>query len=206
MTKVNLYNMKKEVVGDVELSDIFNVEYNEPVIHQVVVAVHNNQRQGTMANLTRSEVRGKAAKPWRQKGTGSARQGSRKGPQWTGGGIVFAKKPRDFSQKVNKKVKDLALCSALSQKLRQDELFIVDSIKVDAPKTKVMADMLDKFGFTGKSVAIVTDGVDDNVLRSSNNIQKLNVNEVRLLNACDIVENKFVVLTLDALKKLEEAF
>lgn len=206
MTKVNLYNMKKEVVGEVELGDIFEVEYNEPVIHQVVVAVHNNQRQGTMSNLTRSEVRGKAAKPWRQKGTGSARQGSRKGPQWTGGGVVFAKKPRDFSQKVNKKVKDLALCSALSQKLRQEELFVVDNISAESGKTKVMADMLSKFGFDGKSVAIVTADVDENVVRASNNIQKLSVNEVRLLNACDVVENKYVVLTQDALKKLEEAY
>jgi len=206
MIKVNLYNMKKEVVDSVELSDIFNVEYNEPVIHQVVVALHNNLRQGTMANLTRSEVRGKAKKPWRQKGTGSARQGSRKGPQWTGGGIVFAKKPRDFSQKVNKKVKDLALCSALSQKLRQEELFVVDKITMDTAKTKNMAEMLKNFGFEGKSVAIVTADNDENVVRASNNIQKLDVTEARLLNACDVVENKYVVLTLDALKKIEEAY
>ena len=131
MAKVKVYNMSASEVGQIELSDdLFAVEYNEALIHEVLVAYNANQRQGTKSALTRSEVRGHAKKPWRQKGTGRARHGSTKGPQWTGGGVVFAPKPRDFSKKVNKQAKRTALLSALSQKLAQNEITVLDKFEV----------------------------------------------------------------------------
>ena len=206
MAKLTVYNMKKEEVGNVELNDsLFNAEYKESLIHQVVVAMHNNARQGTKSTLTRSEVRGHAKKPWRQKGTGRARHGSSKGPQWVGGGVVFAPKPRDFSQKINKKMRDIAFASALSQKVKQNEVIVIDKIAFENPKTKEMVNMLNAFDLNKRTI-IVTAENDTIVNRVANNIQKLSVAEARLLNVCDIVENTNVVFTLDAIKKVEEAY
>ena len=206
MAKLTVYNMKKEEVGSVELNEgLFNAEYKESLIHQVVVAMHNNARQGTKSTLTRSEVRGHAKKPWRQKGTGRARQGSSKGPQWVGGGVVFAPKPRDFSQKVNKKMRDGAFASAISEKIRQNEVLVLDKIEFTEPKTKEMVKMLEAFDLNKRTI-IVTAENDTVVNRVANNIQKLSVAEAKLLNVCDIVENTNVVFTLDAIKKVEEAY
>ena len=206
MAKLTIYNMKKEAVGDLELNDsVFGASYNESLIHQVVVAMHNNARQGTKSTLTRSEVRGHAKKPWRQKGTGRARHGSTKGPQWVGGGVVFAPKPRDFSQKINKKMRDAAFASAFSQKIAQNEVTILDKIELETQKTKEVATMLDTFGLN-KRVIIVTAENDPMVVRCANNIEKLSVAEAGLLNVCDVVENTNIVITVDAIKKIEEAY
>lgn len=206
MAKLTIYNMKKEAVGEVELNDsVFGAGYNEPLIHQVVVAMHNNARQGTKSALTRSEVRGHAKKPWRQKGTGRARQGSTKGPQWVGGGVVFAPKPRDFSQKINKKMRDAAFASAISQKIAQNEVVVLDKIELQEQKTKEVANMLDTFGLNKRTV-IVTAENDPTVLRCAKNIENVSVAEVNLLNVCDVVENTNIVITVDAIKKIEEAY
>ena len=206
MAKLTIYNMKKEAVGDIELNDsVFGASYNESLIHQVVVAQHNNARQGTKSTLTRSEVRGHAKKPWRQKGTGRARHGSSKGPQWVGGGVVFAPKPRDFSQKINKKMRDAAFASAFSQKIAQNEVTILDKIELVENKTKEVATMLDTFGLNKRTI-IVTAENDPMVVRCANNIEKLTVAEVALLNVCDVVENTNIVITVDAIKKIEEAY
>lgn len=206
MAKLTIYNMKKEAVGEVELNDsVFGAGYNEPLIHQVVVAMHNNARQGTKSALTRSEVRGHAKKPWRQKGTGRARQGSTKGPQWVGGGVVFAPKPRDFSQKINKKMRDAAFASAISQKIAQNEVVVLDKIELQEQKTKEVANMLDIFGLNKRTV-IVTAENDPTVLRCAKNIENVSVAEVNLLNVCDVVENTNIVITVDAIKKIEEAY
>ena len=206
MAKLKVYNMKHEPVGEVSLRDeLFTAEYNEPLIHQVIVALQNNARQGTKCTLTRSEVRGHAKKPWRQKGTGRARQGSTKGPQWVGGGVVFAPKPRDFSQKVNKKMRDLALISAMSQKLAQNEISVVDKIDLTAPKTKAIADMLTAFGIKTSTV-IVTAEADSVVLKSVNNLENVDLTTAYQLNVYDVVANGNIVFTKDALQKLEEAY
>ena len=206
MAKLTVYNMKKEAVGDVELNDsVFGASYNESLIHQVVVAMHNNARQGTKSTLTRSEVRGHAKKPWRQKGTGRARHGSTKGPQWVGGGVVFAPKPRDFSQKVNKKMRDAAFASAFSQKVAQNEVTILDKIELVENKTKEVATMLDTFGLNKRTIIVTTEN-DPTVVRCANNIEKVTVAEAGLLNVCDVVENTNIVITVDAIKKIEEAY
>ena len=206
MAKLTIYNMKKESVGEVELNDsVFGASYNESLIHQVVVAMHNNARQGTKSTLTRSEVRGHAKKPWRQKGTGRARHGSTKGPQWVGGGVVFAPKPRDFSQKINKKMRDAAFASAFSQKIAQNEVTILDKIELAEKKTKEVATMLDTFGLNKRTI-IVTAENDPTVVRCANNIEKVSVAEANLLNVCDVVENTNIVITVDAIKKIEEAY
>ena len=206
MAKLTIYNMKKEAVGDIELNDsVFGASYNESLIHQVVVAMHNNARHGTKSTLTRIEVRGHAKKPWRQKGTGRAWHGSSKGPQWVGGGVVFAPKPRDFSQKINKKMRDAAFASAFSQKIAQNEVTILDKIELVENKTKEVATMLDTFGLNKRTI-IVTAENDPMVVRCANNIEKLSVSEVSLLNVCDVVENTNIVITVDAIKKIEEAY
>lgn len=205
MAKVKVFNMKAEEVGSYNLKDeVFGVEYNEPLIHEVVVAYNANQRQGNKSTLTRSEVRGHAAKPYRQKGTGHARQGSTKGPHYTGGGVVFAPKPRDFSKKVNKQAKRLALLSALSQKLAQEEVVVLDKFEVASAKTKDAQNFLNAFKFDG-SVLVVSSNNTDNELRATSNIPALNTVSVELLNVYEVVSNKNVVLTQDAIKYLEEA-
>ena len=205
MAKVKVYNMNAEEVGTKNLkNEVFGVEYNEGLIHEVVVAYNANQRQGTKSTLTRSEVRGHAKKPWRQKGTGHARQGSTKGPQWTGGGVVFAPKPRDFSKKVNKQAKRMALLSALSAKLADKNLTVLDKFEVNSAKTKDAQKFLDAFKFKG-NVLVVNAGNSDKELRAVANIPNLETVDVSLLNVYEVVANKNVVLTESAIKYLEEA-
>ena len=204
--KVKVFNMQNTEVSEVELNEaVFGAEYNEALIHEVIVAQHANLRQGTKSTLTRSEVRGHAKKPWKQKHTGHARQGSTKGPQFVGGGVVFAPKPRDFSKKVNKFAKRTAFVSALSQKLAQNEVVVLDKFALEQVKTKEVQNFLNAFGFD-KTVCLVTAEKDENALRASANIQRMNVTTANLLNVSEIVKNKQVVLTLDAVKSIEEAY
>lgn len=204
--KAKVYNMQNNEVAEIELNDaVFGAEYNEALIHQVVVAQDANLRQGTKSTLTRSEVRGHAKKPWKQKHTGHARQGSTKGPQFVGGGVVFAPKPRDFSKKVNKMAKRTAFVSALSQKLAQNEVVILDEFKLENVKTKEVQNFLDAFNFN-KTVCLVLPEKNDDVLRASNNIERVDVTTANLLSVSDIVKNNKVVLTRDAVKSIEEAY
>lgn len=206
MPSINIYNQKGESQGVLEVdSQVFGAEYNEPIIHQVVVAQRNNARQGTKSTLTRAEVRGGGAKPWRQKGTGRARHGSIRSPQWNKGGVVFAHKPRDFSQKVNKKVKQLAMRSALSAKLTNGDLIAIDQFKFDSLKTKEMVDILKALDID-KRVLIVTANKDENVIRVSNNLQNVRTISAELINVYDLVANKKCIMTVDAVKKIEEAY
>ena len=204
--KAKVFNMQNNEVAEVELNDtVFGADYNEALIHEVIVAQDANLRQGTKSTLTRSEVRGHAKKPWKQKHTGHARQGSTKGPQFVGGGVVFAPKPRDFSKKVNKFAKRTALVSALSQKLAQNEVVILDKFVLDAVKTKEVQKFLDTFKFD-KTVCLVLNEKNDDVLRATNNIARIDVTSANLLNVSEIVKNKQVVLTLDAVKSIEAAY
>lgn len=203
--KIDVFDMNgKKLSKPVELSDeVFGQEYNEALIHQVVVAQLANKRQGTKSTLTRTEVSGGGKKPWRQKGTGRARQGSIRAPQWTGGGVVFAPKPRDFSQKINKKMKVAATKSALSAKLADGNMIVLNELTLAEIKTKVMANMLKSFNVEG-SVLLVTAAKDDVVLRSSSNIQNLTVSTAELLNVYDLVANSKCIVTVDAIKMLEK--
>ena len=170
MPKVKVYNLEAEVCGNVTLKDeVFGVDYNESLIHEVVVAYLANQRQGNKSTLTRSEVRGHAKKPWRQKHTGRARHGSTKGPQWTGGGVVFAPKPRDFDKKVNAKAKRAAFLSAISTKLALDELKVVKDFEIADAKTKSVQKVLNNFQFS-KPTLLIVNGKNENLLRASANI------------------------------------
>ena len=204
--KAKVFNMQNAQVEEIELNDlVFGAEYNEGLIHEVIVAQDANLRQGTKSALTRSEVRGHAKKPWKQKHTGHARQGSTKGPQFVGGGVVFAPKPRDFSKKVNKFAKRTAFVSALSQKLAQNEVVILDKFALEQVKTKEVQKFLDTFNFN-KTVCLVLGEKNDDVLRASANIARMNVTTANLLNVSEIVKNKQVVLTKDAVKSIEEAY
>ena len=206
MPKVKLYDMKAQEAGEIELDDnVFAVEYNEPLIHEVVVAHLANKRQGTKCTLTRSEVRGHAKKPWRQKHTGRARHGDTKAPQFTGGGVVFAPKPRDFSKKINKQAKAQAFASALSQKLAQGELVVVDKFELENAKTKEVKQFVDGFKFPS-SVVIVTAQKDENALRACRNLQRVSINTADLVGTYDVVANKNVVMTADAIKFIQEAY
>lgn len=205
MAKVKVYNMKAEEVGSCNLSDdIFGVEYNEPLIHQIIVAYNANQRQGNKSALTRSEVRGHAAKPHRQKGTGMARQGSTKGPHFEGGGVAFAPKPRDFSKKTNKVARQTALLSALSKKLADNQITVLDKFDVASGKTKDAQNFLNAFKFDG-SVLVVGTNNSENAVKAVRNIKGLSAVAIELLNTYEVVSNKNVVLTEDAVKFLQEA-
>ncbi|MEG9429381.1 MAG: 50S ribosomal protein L4 [Christensenellaceae bacterium] len=206
MPSVKLYDMKANEVGKLDLNDaLFNAEYNESVIHQAVVTRLANERQGTKSTLTRSEVRGGGAKPWRQKGTGRARQGSIRSPQWVKGGVVFAPKSRDFSKKMNYKAKEVALFAALSQKIRADEVIFIDEIKVAAPKTKEMAAFLKAFKLDS-SVLMVLDNADEAVLRASANLKKVSTIPVRQINTYDVVKNAKLVISKKAVEYIEEVY
>ena len=206
MPSVKLYDMKANEVGALELNDaLFNTEYNESVIHQAVVQRLANKRQGTKSTLTRSEVRGGGAKPWRQKGTGRARQGSIRSPQWVKGGVVFAPKSRDFSKKMNAKAKEVALFSALSQKIRDDEVIFIDEIKVKEAKTKEMAAFLKAFNLE-KSVLIVMDNSDEAVLRASANLAKVSTIAAAQINTYDVVKNAKIVISKKAVEQIQEVY
>lgn len=209
--EVKVLNTAGSEVGTVELSDaVFGCEYNETLIHQVVVAYLANQRQGTKSTLTRTEVRGGGIKPWRQKGTGRARQGSIRAPQWIKGGVVFAPKPRDFSKKVNKKMKAQAFRSALSTKLADNELIVLDQLVLAEAKTKAMASILKNLNCNQKTLLVVAGEAEDanvvNVLRASGNIANLTVVNASLANVYQLVANVNVVATKDAIKQIEEAY
>ena len=204
--KSKLYDMSAKEIGEIELPEsVFDVTYNEALIHEVVVAHNANQRQGTKSTLTRSEVRGHAKKPYRQKHTGRARHGSTKSPEYKGGGVVFAPKPRDFTKKVNKQVKKIAFASALSAKLAQNDIVFIDEFKLDAPKTKEVQKFLDAFKLDRK-VVVVTDVPNADGVRAANNIENVELQIADLLSTYDVVANKTVVLTKSAVKSLEEAY
>ena len=206
MPKVKVFNMAGESVGTLTLKDeVFAVEENLPLIHEVVVAYNANQRQGTKSTLTRSEVSGHAKKPYRQKHTGNARQGSTKAPHQIGGGVAFAPKPRDFSKKINKQAKRLAFLSALSTKLAQNEITVVDEFKLNEVKTKEIQNFLNAFKFD-KSVVLVTEDKNADILRAGANIPTVSVTTADLLNTYEVVANKNVVLTKAAIKSIEEAY
>ena len=203
--QTKVYNINGEQVGTMKLNDeVFAVPYNEAVIHQVVVATLANGRQGTKSTLTRSEVRGGGRKPWRQKHTGRARHGSTKAPQWTGGGVVFAPKPRDFSKKVNKKVKELAFKSALSTRLEEKNVIVLDDLAIEA-KTKEMVNVLNNLKVE-KSVVIVTDSANENVVLAGRNIPTVTVSNADNLSTYEIVSNEKLIITKSAIKKIEEAY
>lgn len=203
--QTKVINVKGQEVGKISLSDeVFKVPYNEALIHQVIVAYLANQRQGTKSTLTRTEVRGGGRKPWRQKGTGNARQGSIRAPQWIKGGVVFAPKPRDFSKKVNKQMKKGAFVSAISTCLAEKCLIVVDSLDFSEPKTKAMAEILKDLNLT-KRTTIVTAGNNENVVKSAANIPNVTVTTDALLCTYDIVVCDKLLITKDAIKNIEEA-
>ena len=206
MANVKVYNLKGEEVSSLKLNDeVFKQEYNEALIHQVVVAMLANARQGTKSTLTRAEDKGHAKKPWRQKHTGRARHGSTKAPQWRGGGIVFAPKPRDYSKKVNKEARRAAFRSAISTKLLNKELVVVDNFDLVEAKTKELVSVLANLNVT-KTATIVTKGVNESVLRASGNLSHIDATTSDLLNVYDIVASDKLVLTVDAVKSIEEAY
>lgn len=205
MPKVALYNINAEQVGEIELSDVvFGAEINAEAMHQVVKMQLANKRQGTQAALTRAEVRGGGIKPWKQKGTGRARHGSIRSPQWIHGGIVFAPKPRDYSYTVPKKLRRLALKSALSSKVAEKEIIVLDELKLDAPKTRVIVDMLKKFDVS--KVLIVVPESDEVIYKSVRNIEGANVLPVNNLNVYDILKYNNFIVTKDAAQKIEEVY
>lgn len=206
MPSVKLYNMKAEELGVYELNeDLFTIEYNEPLIHQAVVTRLANERQGTKSALTRTEVRGGGKKPYRQKGTGNARQGSTRAPQWIKGGVVFAPKSRDFRKKMNICAKRIAMFSTLSKKLAENELFVIDEVAVNEGKTKEMVAFLNAFHFE-KSVLVVMCNGDEKVIRAARNIQKLTTLPVEQLNTYDIVKNSVIVLAKGSVEHLMEVY
>ena len=206
MPSVKLYNMKASEVGTMQLNDeLFAVEYNEPLIHQAVVTRLANERQGTKSALTRTEVRGGGKKPYRQKGTGNARQGSTRAPQWIKGGVVFAPKSRDFSKKMNVTARRTAMFSALSKKLADGEMFVVENLTVANGKTKEFVAFMDAFKFE-KTVLVVMDNADEKVIRAARNLQKLSTLPVEQLNTYDVVKNAVVVLSKGSVEKLQEVY
>lgn len=206
MLKTNVYDMNGKQVGEVELSEaIFGIEPNESVVHDVVKNHLANRRQGTQSALTRAEVSGGGKKPWRQKGTGHARQGSTRAPQWTHGGIVFAPKPRDYSYTLNKKVRRLALRSVLSAKAQSESIIVIDEIKMDEIKTKKFAGFLSAVHAESKPL-VVTAEKNDNVVLSARNIAGVQITFANLVNVYDILNAKKLVLDKAALAKIEEVF
>ena len=205
MPNVKVYNMKGQEVGTKELSNLFEAEYNESLIHQAVVTRLANMRQGTKGTLTRTEVRGGGRKPWRQKGTGNARQGSIRAPQWIKGGVVFAPKSRDFSKKMNKFARRGAHLSAISKRLADNDMYVIDNIAVENGKTKEMVAFLNAFKFD-KTVLMVMSDNDSLVIRAANNLEKLNTIPVNELNTYDVVRNSVLVISADAVDYLQEVY
>ena len=204
MAAIKVLNMKGSEVGSIELSDnVFAVEYNEPLIHQAIVTRLANERQGTKSTLTRTEVRGGGIKPWRQKGTGRARQGSIRAPQWIKGGVVFAPKSRDFSKKMNATAKKAALLSALSKKVADGEFIVIDELTVAAPKTKEMVAFQKALGLN-KTALVVMDNDDVNVIRAAANIPTLETLPLAQLSTYEVVANNKVVMTKAAVEKFQE--
>ena len=206
MLKTNVYNMSGKLVGEIELPEaVFGIEPNEAAVHDAVKNHLANKRQGTQSALTRAEVSGGGRKPWRQKGTGRARQGSTRAPQWTHGGIVFAPKPRDYSYVLNKKVKRLALKSVLSAKAAEGKLVVIDSIKMDAIKTADFRKFLSAVKVDGKAV-VVTPEVDNVIVKSARNIPGVLTTIANMLNVYDIINAQYLVVDQAALVKIEEVY
>lgn len=206
MPKVNVYNVLGETVGEIDLNDeIFNIEINEHAVYEVVKNQLANKRQGTQSAKTRAEVRGGGRKPWRQKGTGRARQGSIRAPHWPGGGVVFAPKPRDYSYKVPKKVRRLAMKSALTSKVLNEEIIVLEELSLQEPKTKEMVKILENIK-AGKKALIVMDEKDINVVKSARNIPNVQTTLVSTLNVYDILNFDSFIITKDAVKKVEEVY
>ena len=206
MAKLALVDTKGKKVSDIELNDgIFAIEPNKSAMHLVVVNFLAHQRQGTQSTLTRAEVSGGGKKPWRQKGTGRARQGSTRAPQWTHGGITFGPKPRAYGFSINKKVRRLAMKSALSSKVAAEEMIVLDSLKLEAIKTKEVAKVLSNLE-TGKKVLLVLPEKDDVIYRSARNIKGVKVSLVNTLNVYDILNCNSIVVLKDAVAKIEEVY
>ena len=205
MANVAVFNMEGKEVGTLDLSDaVFGVEVNEHLVHMAVVWQLANKRQGTQKAKTRSEVSGGGRKPWRQKGTGHARQGSTRSPQWTGGGVVFAPVPRDYSFKLNKKEKRAALKSALTSRVQENKLIVVDELKFDEIKTKDFKQVMDNLKVV-KGLVVINEN-DKNVVMSAKNLAKVNTTLTSTLNVYDIMKAGTVVLTKDAVKTIEEVY
>lgn len=206
MSKINVVDMAGKVVSELELNDaVFGITPNETAMHTAVVNYLANQRQGTQSTLTRTEVSGGGKKPYRQKGTGNARQGSTRAPQWRHGGIALGPKPRSYRFVMNKKVKRLAILSALSSKVIGNEMIVVDAIKTDEYKTKTMVNMLNAVGAQGKTL-IVLDSADSKVIKSASNIDKVKTAQVNSLNVYDILNCDKFVIVKGAVEKLEEVY
>ncbi len=206
MPKVALYNISGEQISEIELSDnVFGVEVNEHVLYEAVKNQLANKRQGTQSAKTRAEVRGGGRKPWRQKGTGRARAGSSRSPVWVGGGVAFAPKPRDYSYKLPKKVKRLAMKSALSSKVNANELIVLDELKMDVPKTKDMVNILKNLNVDKKAL-IVTIGDNEAAIKSARNIPGVETALVNTLNVYDILKYDKFIITKDAVEKVEEVY
>ncbi len=206
MAKVKLYNMNHEEVGSLTVSDeVFKADVNEGLVHEVVVAQLANKRQGTKSALTRSEVRGHAKKPFRQKHTGNARQGSTKGPHQTGGGVAFAPKPRDFSKKVNKQAKKVAFASALSGKFAAKEIVFVDEFKFDEPKTKFAEKFMKDFNLNRKALVVVAEN-NEFVTRACANLDNLSLQLADVLSVYEVVKYPTIVMTKSAVKLIEEGY
>lgn len=204
MPKVSLYNQEGSKIGEVELSEsVFGIKPNEHVLFEAIVMQRASLRQGTAKTKTRSEVRGGGRKPWRQKGTGRARQGSIRSPQWRGGGTVFGPVPRSYSYKMPKKMRRLAIKSALSSKAQEENVLVVDALTFDAPKTKEFAKVLNNLP-VGKKALFVTEGVEENVALSARNIPGVTVIDANSLNVLDVVGHNTLVLTKAAVEKVEE--
>ena len=205
MAKVSVYNMEGKEVETMELDDaVFGVEVNDHLVHMAVVQQLANNRQGTQKAKTRSEVRGGGRKPWRQKGTGHARQGSTRAPQWTGGGVVFAPTPRDYSFKLNKKEKRAALKSALSSRVAENKFVVVDELKFDAIKTKDFAKVMSNLGVE-KALVVINDN-DTNVVMSAKNIPTVKTASISTINVYDILKYNTVVVTKDAVNTIQEVY
>ena len=205
MANVSVYNIEGKEVGSIELNDaVFGVEINEHLVHMAVVNQLANNRQGTQSGKTRSEVSGGGRKPWRQKGTGHARQGSTRAPQWTGGGIVFAPKPRDYSFKMNKKEKKLALLSALTSKVADNKIVVLDEFKLDEIKTKKFAEVMNNLKVS--KALVVLEGENKNVVLSGRNIPTVKVSATNEINTYDVLKYDTLVVTKAAVEKLQEVY
>ena len=206
MPKVDVYNMQGKKVSDVELSEaVFGIEPNENIVHSALVNYLANQRQGTQSTKTRAEVSGGGRKPWRQKGTGRARQGSIRAPQWIKGGIALGPKPRSYSYRINKKEKQLAIRSLLSAKVLDNELTVVDKLEVEEAKTKVMAKALTDLKVEGKALIMLPEK-NEKVQKSARNIEGVKTIELNTINVFDLLNCNKLVLPLDTVKKLEEVY
>lgn len=205
MPTVGLFNKEGNKIEDIQLNDnIFAVEVNADAMHQVVVALLANKRQGTQSAKTRAEVRGGGIKPWRQKGTGRARQGSIRAPQWIKGGVVFAPKPRDYRMSIPKSMRRVAMLSALTSKVQNDEMVVLDSLTLEAPKTKEIVKMLN--AFNAKKTLIVTAEANETLYKSARNIEGVAVLPVNNINVYDLLKYSKVIMTKDAVSKIEEVY